>query len=323
MTPRKKKLAAALATAVLALSVALPMALGSGPTLPTILNPATGTPFPQVSVATGATCPVAQQCNATGTTSGTVTIKLPTSAADGQILAVVDADGNAATHAITVQGNGHTIDGASSATIATNGGGLVSEYSSTAGEWVSVLFQRQIDGNKGTLSIDLRPQSVSGSVTLGGDVTGPSNANTAIKINGTTVPAGGALTTGTVLRATGVSAAAWGALDLSNTGATTGLLPVARGVLPSVAMSALAVDWSTSYVFSKTLGAGANTITFSNQIDGQTVVVILTGAASTVTWPSVKWSGGTAPTQTASGVDAYTFVDRGGTIYGSVVQDLK
>jgi hypothetical protein len=85
-------------------------------------------------------------------------------------------------------------------------------------------------------------------------------------------------------------------------------------------LAALAIDWSVSGSFSKTLAAGANTLTFANQTSGAIIVVRLTGAASTVTWPTVKWAGGVAPVQTASGTDVYTFFYDGTTIYGSVVQ---
>lgn len=100
----------------------------------------------------------------------------------------------------------------------------------------------------------------------------------------------------------------------------TGLTP-ANDVAAS-AMAALAIDWSVAAVFTKTLAAGANTITFANQSSGRVITVRLTGAASTVTWPTVKWAGGTAPTQTTSGTDVYTFVHDGTSIYGSVVQAM-
>lgn len=90
----------------------------------------------------------------------------------------------------------------------------------------------------------------------------------------------------------------------------------------SAAIPALAIDWASANVFTKTLGAGANTFTFANAADGQTIIVVLTGASSTVTWPTVKWAGGTPPTQTPSGTDVYTFVKAGATIYGSVVQAM-
>ncbi len=91
---------------------------------------------------------------------------------------------------------------------------------------------------------------------------------------------------------------------------------------PSVAISAYDIDWSAGSVFYKTLGAGAQVFTFSNAADGMTIIVEVTGAASTLTWPSVKWPGGVAPTQTASGTDIYTFVKRGSTIYGAVNQAM-
>jgi hypothetical protein len=70
--------------------------------------------------------------------------------------------------------------------------------------------------------------------SLAGDVTGAINANTVGKINGSTVPAGGALTTGNVLQVTGVSALSYAAVNLAG-GANfvTGVLPVAN--LPSLA----------------------------------------------------------------------------------------
>lgn len=92
----------------------------------------------------------------------------------------------------------------------------------------------------------------------------------------------------------------------------------------------LDIDWSLSSTFTKTLAAGGNTFTFSNATDGQVIVVALTSDAGgiTVSWtdPSgvtIKWAGGAAPTQTSTGIDVYTFVRMGSTIYGSVVQDMS
>ncbi len=89
-------------------------------------------------------------------------------------------------------------------------------------------------------------------------------------------------------------------------------------VIPS-----LDIDWTLTGVHHKTLGAGGNTITFTGAASGMSISVRLTGAASTVTWPSVKWPGGVAPTQTASGTDVYTFIHDGTDIYGTVVQDFS
>lgn len=90
-----------------------------------------------------------------------------------------------------------------------------------------------------------------------------------------------------------------------------------------VAVVAMAINWSLGDVFYKTLSPGANVFTFSGMTDGQVIIVEVTGAASTLTWPTVKWAGGTVPTQTASGTDVYTFIKRGGSIFGSVVQNMS
>ena len=67
-----------------------------------------------------------------------------------------------------------------------------------------------------------------GIVQLAGDLAGTSTSVTVSRINGSTVPAGGALTTGTVLRATGAATLGYGALDLANVSAVTGVLPCAN-----------------------------------------------------------------------------------------------
>jgi hypothetical protein len=68
---------------------------------------------------------------------------------------------------------------------------------------------------------------------------------------------------------------------------------------------------------------GTSTITFSNVPSGKafgfTLVVVNAGAYS-ITWPSVKWSGGSAPILTSAGTDViviYTY-DGGTTYYGFV-----
>ncbi len=65
---------------------------------------------------------------------------------------------------------------------------------------------------------------------LTGDVTaGPgagSQASTVIRINGSTVPSGGALVTGTILQVSGVSSLSYGALNLGLAASVTGLLPL-------------------------------------------------------------------------------------------------
>jgi len=104
---------------------------------------------------------------------------------------------------------------------------------------------------------------------------------------------------------------------------TTATMTLASASTPAaVAIAALAIDWTLGNVFTKTLAAGASTITFTGAASGKVIIVRLTGATSTVTWPTVRWPGGTAPTQTSVGTDVYTFVHDGANIYGSVVQAM-
>lgn len=103
----------------------------------------------------------------------------------------------------------------------------------------------------------------------------------------------------------------------------TGVLAPASVEPASSAISALDINWSLSYTYSKTLGANS-TFTFSNATDGFTIIVVLINPSTyTVTWPTVKWAAGTPPTQTTNGTDVYTFVQVGSTIYGSAVQNLS
>jgi hypothetical protein len=94
------------------------------------------------------------------------------------------------------------------------------------------------------------------------------------------------------------------------------------------AIAALDIDWSLLYasggLYTKTLSANS-TITFSNMTAGQTIIVRLTntGANYTVTWPTILWAGGVAPTMTIGAKsDVYTFVFDGSDVFGSYVQDL-
>jgi hypothetical protein len=99
---------------------------------------------------------------------------------------------------------------------------------------------------------------------------------------------------------------------------------VLYSTIPTQAVAALNIDWSTGNLFTKTLAANS-TFTFSNLLSGQTIVVRLTNTASnfTVTWPTVKWPNQTAPTMTTGAFsDVYTFVYDGVNVYGSFVQNF-
>lgn len=87
----------------------------------------------------------------------------------------------------------------------------------------------------------------------------------------------------------------------------TGILPVANSTVANQALTtcttARTVDWSTGNVFTLTLTSGnACTLTFSNQVSGQSIVLWLTngsaGGTATVVWPTAKWFPAGAPTMT-------------------------
>ncbi len=83
------------------------------------------------------------------------------------------------------------------------------------------------------------------------------------------------------------------------------------------------IDITLGNVVSATVDTSTNTFTFSNpSITGKScsfTLYLTNGGSQTVNWPAtVDWSGGTAPTLTASGLDviAFTTLDAGGTWYG-------
>lgn len=91
-------------------------------------------------------------------------------------------------------------------------------------------------------------------------------------------------------------------------------------------ISALDINWRLSNTFTKTISSTPVALTFSNTLSGQMITVSITNTGSNVvTWSdsNIRWSGGTAPTQTIGAkTDVYTFVKIGSLIYGSVVQNF-
>jgi len=55
---------------------------------------------------------------------------------------------------------------------------------------------------------------------------------------------------------------------------------------------------------------------------GQSITLMVTGAGFAVTWPSVTWVGGTAPTLAATGYSVITLWKVGATLYGSYIGDV-
>ena len=132
--------------------------------------------------------------------------------------------------------------------------------------------------------------------------------------------------TGALSASSGVVSA--GTLSIANggTGQTTAAA-AQRALTPATStISASAIDWSVSNSFYKTLAANT-TFTFSNAQDGQVITICLLNTTSnyTVTWPTIKWAGGTAPTMTTGAkYDVYTIYYNAtvGAYFGSYVQNF-
>lgn len=95
---------------------------------------------------------------------------------------------------------------------------------------------------------------------------------------------------------------------------------------------AVTLDCATANFFAlDTTGGGNITISFSNVPATGSVffvtVEIKAGGAHTVTWPAaVRWPGGSAPVQTASGTDVYVLYTRDGGVTWNgnlVLEDLS
>jgi hypothetical protein len=107
--------------------------------------------------------------------------------------------------------------------------------------------------------------------------------------------------------------------------AVTGSASIAQTTPATQAISGSVIAWNTGSLFTNTLSTNT-TFTFSGAISGQTIVVRLTNTASnyTVTWPTVRWTGGVAPTMSPGAVsDVYTFIYDGSNYYGAYVQDMS
>lgn len=226
------------------------------------------------------------------TVTGATNVTLPTSGTLSTTTGTVTHNGNLASGFLVIGGSNGTTDVKTDSAITTDGAGNMS----------------------GIASLSVTTLSVSSGFTGTGNIvfaTGP----TITLANATGLPAA-QLLAGAL--ASGMTAATQAINDTSTKIATTAYVTPA-----TTAMGALAIDWSTARTFTKTLATGS-TFTFSNKVDGETIVVTVTnsGGAQTITWPTVKWSGGSVPTPSAN-VDVYTLIDVSGTVYGSAVLNAQ
>lgn len=106
--------------------------------------------------------------------------------------------------------------------------------------------------------------------------------------------------------------------------------PLTNPVVTDYTETAYTANTSTAITLALTNGTvqiltltGSPTITMPSAVAGKSFIIYLkTGAGSyTVTWSTVKWSGGTAPTvtATASKMDIYSFFSDGTNWYGVTV----
>jgi len=100
--------------------------------------------------------------------------------------------------------------------------------------------------------------------------------------------------------------------------------------VPAISAGALTLNFDASNLFEVSLTENVTSMTITNTTHPGTRVLKFTQDVTggrTVAWPAaIKWSGGTAPTvtATANAVDVYTFlVDSAGAIYGAALQDLS
>lgn len=90
--------------------------------------------------------------------------------------------------------------------------------------------------------------------------------------------------------------------------------------------STIALDWNNGTIQTVTLG-GNRTFTFANPVAGQKYQIFLkqdgTGSR-TVTWPTISWAGGSAPTltTTANKTDIITLEYVGTTYYGDISKNF-
>ncbi len=323
-----------------------------------IVNPATGLPLPKKSAAGGAItrAPLGSNMQCV-TATASPTVRVPLQPSEGSCFGVEDASANAAAHPITIDGNGQLIDGA--ATLVLSVSGAFASFVFDRGQWRRLTARRLLQAPptlEGPAILEMvADQSIApapaGTVTAvsgTAPITSSGGATPAIGIAASSALVPGSMSAAQFSKlaaiaisnvtATAPLASSGGATPAISipaaSGATAGSMAAADktkldGIQPqgvSLPLAALDLDWSLGGTYSKNLAAGANVLTFSNVVDGELVIFYArsAGGGSTLTQPAgVIWPGGVVPTQTAVGTDVYTYVAIGGSVVGSVIQDVK
>lgn len=122
----------------------------------------------------------------------------------------------------------------------------------------------------------------------------------------------------------GTSAAPTEVLEITGNAKHTGQYWSVRNALTDGAT--IALDWNNGNVQSVTLG-GNRTFTFANPKDGGRYMLIIKQDATgsrTLTWPTIKWQGGTTPTltTTANKYDIISLVYDGTNYYGTAATNF-
>jgi hypothetical protein len=111
----------------------------------------------------------------------------------------------------------------------------------------------------------------------------------------------------------------------SVTGAITAKNYVTTVPASTTATTSTSIDFSTGNIFKISLGTNITTLSISNAVAGTYLIEIIQGGTYTVAFPAAwKWSGGSAPTITATSgkTDIITLVYDGTTYFASAVQNF-
>ena len=216
------------------------------------------------------------------------------------------------TFGVTAQALGSTVSAINGVTIGAS--------SASTGAFTTLSASSTVSGT-GFSTYLASPPAIGGSTAAAGTFT-------ALTATGTTTLA--TSLTGALSASSGVVSA--GTLSIANggTGQTTAaaaqraLTPATSTV--SESSGAASVNWANSNSFYLALNANC-TISFTGQQDGQVITIAILNTTSnyTVTWPTIKWAGATAPTMTTGAhYDVYTIYYNAtvGAYFGSYVQNF-